>query len=128
MNTEEKISLDIKKSMLNGDKVRLSILRMLKSELSQLKEYDDGKVVKIAKKLSNSIEEVKGDNWEKEIDILKEFIPEQLSEDEMRVHVKSLINNGYDHIGKIMGYMNKNFSGLVDNGLLKEIVTNEINK
>lgn len=128
MNTEEKISLDIKKSMLNGDKVRLSILRMLKSELSQLKEYDDGKVVKIAKKLSNSIEEVKGDNWEKEIDILKEFIPEQLSEDEMRVHVKYLINNGYDHIGKIMGYMNKNFSGLVDNGLLKEIVTNEINK
>lgn len=131
MALKEKISTNaLKLAMVKKDKVRLNVLRTIKSELSRSsdKEFNDQDIIKVVKKLSQSVKEVKSDDWEKEVEILDEFIPKQLTEEEMKTHVISLINNGFDNIGKIMGYMNKNFSGMVDNKTLSAIIKEKLKK
>ena len=99
MNVQEKISNDLKEAMKSGDKFKLSVLRMLKSALQleaikEKKELSDEEVMGVIKRnvkqrkdsiaefeKYNKQEEIV--NLEKEIEILKAYLPEELSEEQI---------------------------------------------
>ncbi len=107
MTLKEKIKSDLKDAMKSGDSVVRGVLRLLSSdikneEIKQKKELSDDDVLKIIKKdikrHKESIEQYKTggrkdlvEQEEKELEILKEYMPEQMSEDEIRKIVSNVI-------------------------------------
>ena len=107
MSLIEKIDSDIKTAMKNRDELRLVVLRMMKSDF-KYKSIDTGHdlsdeeavavLSSAAKKRSDAMLEYrKGgrEDLEKqeqdEYEILKEYLPEQLSEDELKDLVEKTI-------------------------------------
>ena len=96
---KEKIANDLKNAMKNGDKFKLSVLRMLKSALqlesiSKKHELSDDEVMNVIKKQvktrKDSIEEFKKYNkteevkkLEQEIEILDTYLPAEMTEEEI---------------------------------------------
>ena len=97
----EKIDLDLKEALKSGDKFTLSVLRMLKSEFivesrkGSLHELTDEDALRIIKKQvktrKDSIEEYKKYNkletvkeLEHEIEILNKYLPQEMSEEEIK--------------------------------------------
>ena len=94
MNLKDLVNNDMKEAMKSGDKFRLSVLRMLKSALqlegiALKKDLEDKEVLAVIKRnvkqRKDSIEEYKKYNkteeiasLEKEIEILKSYLPEEL--------------------------------------------------
>ena len=142
----EKILKDIIEAMKNKDKDRLSTLRLLKGamqleEINKKRELNDEEVISlIAKQIKTrreSIVEFKKGNrndlveqTEKEIDILNEYMPEQLSEEE----IEKVILDAFDEVkpqsssdmGKIMKYVTPKLTGKADMSLVSKIVKNKI--
>ncbi len=99
MSLKEKITEDMKAAMKEGDKVKLNLIRMLRSEIKYKEidigsELDDDGTVDVlcsaVKKRKESIEEFeKGGREdlvareEKELKIIYGYLPQQLSEDEL---------------------------------------------
>lgn len=95
----DKIKKDLINSMKEQDKFKLSVLRMLKSaiqkeEINKKDELTNEEVLSVIKKevkvRNASLEEYKeygrndlADNLQKEIDILKTYLPEELSYEEL---------------------------------------------
>lgn len=81
MNLENKIKLDIRKSMMGGHKSRTTLLRTVVGEIDRNKDKNlsDDKVISIIKKMKENAELV---NNTEEIDILNEYLPKILSEAE----------------------------------------------
>jgi uncharacterized protein YqeY len=96
----EKIDSDLIAAMKDKDEVRLNVLRMLKSELKYKaidtgNDLSDDDVVAVlssaAKKRNEAIDEYRKGGREDlagqelaEFEIIKEYLPEQLSEEELR--------------------------------------------
>ncbi|UCC78793.1 MAG: GatB/YqeY domain-containing protein [Candidatus Zixiibacteriota bacterium] len=107
MTLIEKIDSDLKAALKNKDEVRLNVLRMLKSELryktidtgNDLSEEDAMAVLSsAAKKRSEAIEQFQRGGREDlvkqetaEYEIIKEYLPEQLSDGELEDIVKKTI-------------------------------------
>jgi len=101
----KKISDDLQSAMKARDAVRLDTLRMMKSKVLNVNargDLPDAEIIKIiskyAKSLRDSIEEFKkGDRVEAikkveaELKIIGEYLPKQLSEDEIRELVKKAV-------------------------------------
>lgn len=66
----------------------------------------------------------------KEIELLSAFMPEQLSEEDVRTAVKEVIasaeNPSSSDFGRIMGSVMKNVKGRADGGLVTRIVKEEL--
>ncbi len=101
----QKINDDLKAAMKSGDSVRLGTLRMMKSKVLNVNargDLPDAEIIKIlakySKSLKDSVEEFKKVNRpdaagkvEGEVKIVGEYLPKQLSEDEVREIVKKTI-------------------------------------
>ena len=110
MNLNERIANDMKEAMKNQDKFSLSVLRMLKSALQleriQLKkDLADDEVMAVIKRnvkqRKDSMEEFQKygkteevENLEKEIALLKKYLPEELSDEQ----IEEAINQVFDEI------------------------------
>lgn len=125
----DKIKKDLINSMKEQDKFKLSVLRMLKSaiqkeEINKKDELTNEEVLSVIKKevkvRNASLEEYKeygrndlADNLQKEIDILKTYLPEELSHEEL---IK-IINEQFNIINptsiKDMGKVIKAVSAIV---------------
>lgn len=148
MNLKEKIKGDLKNAIKNGDSVVRGVLRLLSSdikneEIAGKKELIDDDVLKIIKKdikrHKESIEQYKTggrkdlvEQEEKELEILEKYMPEQMSEDEIRKIVSGVIEklgatNASD-FGKVMGMAMKEAGGNVDGSVVSGIVKEELNK
>ena len=108
MGLTEQINKDIIVAMKSGDKAGLSVLRMLKSDLKykqiELKvELTNEDCIAVmtsaAKKRRDAIEEYKkadrDDLMAKEIaelEIIKKYLPQQISEEELKSLIKEVIN------------------------------------
>lgn len=143
----KKIEKEFKKALKGREKQRISTLRMLRAAIKNKeieKRPDDldendilGVITKMIRQHKESIEEFKkGDREdlvekeEKELKILKEFLPEQLSEEEIRKKVKETIEEvdatGMEDMGKVMGKLMSELKGKADGKLINEIATNEL--
>ena len=110
MNLNERIANDMKEAMKKQDKFSLSVLRMLKSALQlegiQLKkDLTDDEVMAVIKRnvkqRKDSMEEFQKygkteevENLEKEIALLKKYLPEELSDEQ----IEEVINQVFDEI------------------------------
>ena len=148
MSLKEKIKSDLKDAMKSGDNIVRGVLRLLSSdikneEISLKKELADNDVLKIIKKdikrHKESIEQYKtggrkdlAEQEEKELEVLEKYMPEQMSEDEIRKIVfgviKKLEVTGASDFGKVMGMAMKEAGGNVDGSVVSGIVKEELGK
>lgn len=147
MSIAQKINDDIKKAMLAKDKKRLEALRAVKSAVLLLNssgngEVGDAEVEKAMQKLvkqrkdSASIyqEQGRADMADDELfqaGVISEYLPEMMSEDEVRGIVKQKIEavgaSGPQDIGKVMGPIIGQLQGKADGKLISQIVKEELN-
>lgn len=143
----DKIKSDLVSSMKEQDKFKTSVLRMLKSALQaeEINKKDlltDDEVIAVIKRQvkvrTASLEEYKTynrldlvDDLSKEIEILKSYLPEELSMDE----INNIINEQFDVIKpesiKDMGKVIKAVSSIVgaraDMSIVSKIVKDKLN-
>lgn len=84
---------------------------------------------KEAKKRKESAEVYRGANRSeleekenKELSIIKEYLPAALTRDEVHTIVKSIVDNGENNFGKIMGMSMAEIAGRADAKLVTEVV------
>lgn len=124
MSLKDKLMEDLKSAMRNKDKLRKDTITMVRAAIKQ-KEVDDRVelndqdvidiLTKQLKEKKHSIEEFKkGDRQDlieqtnKEIDVLLDYLPKQLGEDELRQIIQETMNeNNIDSV-KDMGTLMKN--------------------
>lgn len=144
----ERIIKDIMEAMKAKDKEKLSVLRLVKGamqleEINKKKELDDNEVIAVlAKQIKTrkeSIEEFKKgnrqdlvDQTEKEITILNEYMPEQLSEEEVIKVIEEAINEvnpeSPSDMGKIMKIITPKLTGKADMSFVSKKVKELISK
>src|SRR5699024_9419857 len=128
------------------DKERLSVLRMIKASLqneeiskgSELSGEEELTVLTREKKQRNdSLEEFKEagrddliQGLEKELAIVNEYLPQQLSEEEVTAIVKETITetgaSSPKDMGKVMSALMPKVKGKADGKLVSRIVKNEL--
>lgn len=140
-----KIAEDLKEAMKNGDKFKLSVLRMLKSALqleSINKKHDltDEEVVAVIKKQVktrkdsaaeyekyNKKDEV--ENLTKEIAILNNYLPAEMSEEEIIKIIAEVFNEinptGMKDMGRVMKELNAKITN-ADMSLVSSIVKEKL--
>lgn len=141
-----KLQDDLKKAMKEKDKLRVSTLRMLISEMknSQLAERGDlseekelSILTSYAKKRRESIKGFEqggrddlAENERLELEIVMAYLPEQIGEDEIRAEVVKIIAetgaNGPQDMGKVMGPLMAKFKGRADGGVVKTIAVEQL--
>lgn len=132
----------LKAAMINKDNTRRDVLRVLMSSLKQVeidsqKELTADDVVSIlqkeAKKRRESIEEALklgrteiAETEKVELAILEEFLPKQLSREEISKIVQETVAetgvSSAKEIGKLMGALMPKVKGLADGKLVNEVV------
>ncbi len=141
MGIEEKINADIKTAMLAKDSKKLEALRAIKSVVLLLKTSPEGlseetamkAIQKEVKKRKESadlyISQNRQDLAEVEAfqaSIMEEYLPKQLSEDEIKTQLQSIIASvgatGAGDMGKVMGAATKHFAGKADNKIVSQLV------
>ena len=142
------IRKDLKEAMKAGDKSKLTALRNLVSKL-KAKEIEKGdslsneesmKVcMSAAKQIKESIKQFKEAGREDlvkdeslELNILKNYLPKQITEEEILKKITQIIKEknalGPADMGKIMGPLMKELSGTADGKLVQSMVIKELNK
>ncbi|MCH5216349.1 MAG: GatB/YqeY domain-containing protein [Muribaculaceae bacterium] len=144
MNLFDKISNDIKAAMLAKDVVRRETLRGVKKEFLEAKtakgadgELSDDAALKILSKMVKQRKESAkiyseqnrqdlADNELAEAAVIEEYLPKQLSEDELQIAVKNIIDScgasSMKDMGKVMGIASKQLSGKAEGKAISEMV------
>lgn len=150
MSIESKIITDLKTAIKEGDKEKLSVLRMLKSAIlnkkienkkSKEEELKDEKVVEVIKseikKRKDSIDSyTQGGRMElaeaekKEISVLENYKPEEMSEDSIKKIVSETADeinvSGQSDFGKLMGAVMSKVNGQADGQLVSRLVKEKL--
>tara|TARA_B100001287_G_scaffold221938_1_gene191085 strand:- start:1412 stop:1864 length:453 start_codon:yes stop_codon:yes gene_type:complete len=148
MSLQNRINDDIKSSMKLKDNERLLVLRSIKSEILIEKTKDRNleisddlclKIIsKLAKQRRDSAKIYKNMNREdlyaveiNQLEYLKHYLPEMMSDDEIKREVNLIINSNnfssLSDMGKCMVLVLKKISGNADGKKVAEIVKSELN-
>lgn len=149
MNLFDKVSEDIKKAMLAREKVRLEALRGAKKEFLEAKtakgangELSDENAVKIIVKMVKQRKEsakIYEENNRPELAanelaeaaVLEEYLPKQLSAEELEAELKAIIARtgaaGPRDMGKVMGVASKALAGRAEGRAISETVKRLLN-
>ncbi|EOD00800.1 GatB/YqeY domain-containing protein [Caldisalinibacter kiritimatiensis] len=142
MALKEKLMNDLKAAMKDKDKVRKNVITMVRSAIKQREvdervELEDEQIIEIiskqVKQKKDAIEEFNKGGREdlieltqKEIDILMEYLPRQLTEEEIDELVREAIDavgaNSKKDIGKVMSYVMPKVKGKADGKTVNKIV------
>lgn len=142
------IDQEIKKAMLAKDQAKLRGLRAIKAALllartekGSAEEINEEAELKILQRLvkqrkeSADIYKQQGREdlsviEEEEIQVISQFMPQQLSREEVEVLIASLIRDSgassVKDMGKVMGLANKELAGKADGKLIAEIVKSQL--
>mgnify|MGYP003122549553 CR=1 FL=1 len=129
---KDKINEIIKQSLKSGDKEKLTLFRVIKGEISRLedgsKTLTESEIIKLLQKFVKNLESINDDKSKREIEMIKPYLPTQMSEVEIEDAIKMLIvtHNFCDmkDMGKLMGEFNKEYGGKADNKVVSQIVRN----
>ena len=154
MSLRDKIETDYKNALKSKDKNKISTYRLILSGIKDLdinnrsgpdkKETDENDIKKLLKKMikqrSESIEVYKKSNRDDlleieqaEVNILSEYLPKQLGEEETKKLCSEIIEkvgaSSIKDMGKVMGELKKNHSDDIDfskaGSILKEILNKQ---
>ncbi len=145
MSLREKIDADIRNAMLKKETLRLETLRMVKAKLLEKEvekrvtpegmtgEDEMQVLLSSAKMRKESIEEFDkagrkdlADKERSELEIIQEYLPKQMTREEIVKLVDDLAvklgAQGQKDFGKLMGAAMKEFRGKADGKVVQEIV------
>ena len=154
MSIKEKINDEYKTALKSKDKNKISTYRLILSGIKDLdisnrsgpnkKEANDEDIKKLLKKMikqrNESVEIYKKNKREDllkieqgEIDLLSTYLPEQLSEEEIKKICAEIISKvgaqSIKDMGKVMGELKKNYSDSIDfskaGSMLKELLNKQ---
>ena len=147
MSIKDTLTNDMKEAMKAKEKDRLAVIRMVRGAIKQIeidskKELDDetviGVISKEVKMRKDSVEEFKKGGredlvakTEAEIAVLMPYLPQQLSEDEIRSLVRAAVEqvgaSSPKDMGKVMGVLMPKVKGRADGTLVNTIVKEALN-
>ena len=142
MNLLEQLTNDMKEAMKAKDKVTLGVVRMVKSSVSneQIKlGHDltaDEELAVLSREMKQRVEELESykdadredlaEEIQGQIDVLKRYMPEQMSEEEVVAVVKETIAevgaSSKADLGKVMGALMPKVKGKADGKLVNQTV------
>ena len=144
MNFQDQLNSKLKAAMREKNKVALESLRAIKSAILLLQTQsgaketpDDTEITKLLQKLvkqrkeSASIFREQGrvdlaEPEEAQIEVISQFLPEQLSAEEVEKVVGEVVQSvgatTMKDMGKVMGMANKQLAGKADGKLIAEII------
>jgi uncharacterized protein YqeY len=143
MSLEQKIMGSLKAAMLNKDEVALRSLRAIKSAIllaktdgthKELTEADEVKLLqKLVKQRKDSLAIYEQQNRadlakkeEEEIAVIEQYLPAQMSEEELTAAIKEIITSvgatSPADMGKVMGAATKALAGKTDGGAISAVV------
>jgi uncharacterized protein YqeY len=141
-----KLQSDMKSSMKSGDKARLLVIRTMLAAIKQIEvderiELDDNRIIAVLDKMSKqrreSIEQFsKGSRddliaiEEFELQIIKEYLPEALSEIEINELVEQSIQtseaSSIKDMGKVMGMLKPQLQGRADMAKVSQLIKSRL--
>jgi len=142
MSLEERLVEEMKQAMKSNDKLKLSTIRMIRSasknkEIELRKKLEDEDVVKViqamVRKGEESVEQFQiggrmdlVEKEKKEIEILKSFLPQPLSQEEILKIIDQSIQetqaSSLKDIGKVMKSVMPKIGGKADGKLINQLV------
>jgi hypothetical protein len=142
MSLEERLIEEMKQAMKSNDKLRLSTIRMIRSstknkEIELRKKLEDEDIVKViqvmVRKGEESVEQFQAgkrvdlvEKETKEIEILKSFLPQPLSQEEILKIIDQSIQetqaSSLKDIGKVMKSVMPKIGGKADGKLINQLV------
>ncbi|HEU0227959.1 MAG TPA: GatB/YqeY domain-containing protein [Arachidicoccus soli] len=150
MSLEEQIMTRLKDAMKAKDEDSLRGLRAIKAEIikvktepgagGQISEEGELKMLqKLVKQRKDSLEIYEKQNREdlaqkerSELAIIEQFLPKQMSEDELRTALQAIVSetgaSSAADMGKVMGRATKAFAGKADGKMVANIVKELLNK
>lgn len=144
MNFTDTITDQLKAAMKNGDKLRLETLRSLraailefeKSGIDRAMTNDDvtSLLLQAAKKRKDAIDQFRSAGREEaavkeeqELQIINEFLPKQLTREELAERLKEIAQQvgatQKTDFAKVMGVAMKELRGLADGAVIRQMVT-----
>ena len=147
MSLKQTLTDAMKAAMKGGEKDRLGVIRLVMAAIKQVEvderiELDDDRILavldKMVKQRRESISQYKDagrqDLWEKEeyeISILKDFLPEELSDEEIEQMIASAIEStgasSIKDMGKVMGMLKPQMQGRADMGAVSGKIKARLN-
>lgn len=148
MSLQERINEDLKVYMKSKDTFKLGVVRMVKGAVQLEKinlkreELSDDEIIKLISKQikmrKDSIAEFTKagrddlvQQNEKEIDVLKEYMPEEMSEEEViniiNEAISSIGASNIKEMGKVMREVTPKVSGRFDMGRVSSIIKEKLN-
>ena len=147
MSLKGQIFDDMKSALKAGEKDRLKVVRLIRAAIKQIEidtreELDDaavlGVLAKMVKQRRDSVEQFENGNREDlaaieraEILVLNDYLPEQLSAEELAAMVDEVIRatgaEGIRDMGKVMGQIKAKASGRADMGAVSATVKERLN-
>lgn len=146
---EEKILNDYKEAMKSRDTIKSSILNFLRAEFMNVaiakkkNKLDDNDIIAVIRKQikehQDSIEQFKKgnrqdlvDKEEKELGILKSYLPKELSLDEIKKIIEEAIltteAQGIKDMGKVMKEVVLKVAGQADGKVISDLVKERLSK
>jgi uncharacterized protein YqeY len=143
MALEQSIMAELKAAMLAKDEAKLRALRAIKAAIILLKTSEAGKEIseeeemkmlqKLVKQRKESIDiytkqgrEDLAKTEQEEVAVIEMFLPQMMSEEEIRVALQDIIASvgatSAAEMGKVMGAANKAFAGKADNKIVSVLV------
>lgn len=142
MSLKEKLQEDLKSSMKNKDTIRKSVITLVRAAIKQIEvdqrvELDDVAVMDIiSKQLKQRNDSLAGfekagredliEETKSEIQVLKEYLPQQLSEEELeKIVIETIAEVGatsMKDMGKIMAIIKPKTAGRADGRKINELV------
>lgn len=140
-----KIKDDMKTAMKNKDKEKLSTLRMLlslietergKVGIATVEDFTDEQIIDLInrniKSLNNEIQSIvsvgrDASKQEKEKEVLIAYLPQQLTEEEVRAEVQEALSHNLQ-FGLAMKVLSGKLKGKADMGLVSRIAKEEFSK
>ena len=144
MSTQEQLTEDLKVAMKSGDTITKDTIRMIKAALQNAtlaakgEPLDDASVnqvlVKMAKEYRDSITTYRSANREDlvakeeiELAVVVRYLPEQMSEDQVRTIVQAVVKEvgatGPGDKGKVMGALMPQVKGKADGSVVNAVVS-----
>lgn len=147
MSLKERLQEDWKTALKNKDNFRAGVLSMARAAILQVEKIDGSKlddaavVDVISREVKQRRESIadfeKGnrqdlvDQTQKEIEILLDYLPQQLTEDEIAEIVRSAVNESgaisIKDMGKVMSIIMPSVKGRADGKLVSQIVKQFLN-
>ncbi|MBK5091963.1 MAG: GatB/YqeY domain-containing protein [Actinobacteria bacterium] len=148
MELKERLSKELGESLKAGEKIKVSTIRMILSEIKNAEiakrgELDDDELLLVlareAKRRKEAIEEFKkGDRQDlvdketEELGIIETYLPEQLSRDELQAIISETIDevgaSSPGDLGKVMGSIMPKLKGRADGKLVNLMVRETLEK